>query len=868
MPAPETPAPAAAGADRRWRPVARGAAALCLALLLLWAAVWALVPLWLPPVLDALLARQGYQLLSVAVSRPGWTAWQIPRLRFGAAGQVVDLAQVGLGYRLPGLWNGRLDHVEVGHLSFTRLPAEPAAGDAGLGRGRGLDDLPARLEPEAWLQRLPWQSLRIAQLALRLPGTGVSATGRLQQSPEHLDAELVWHGVLPMAGGTTGPPLNFALRYQAGEALRLVLLGADGLESARLSTRLGGAALDLSLRVALAAAESRLLHALLGSAASLPAELARGRLAVRVQLPWPLPSGFGPDDIQGSGDFDLALRLPELEVPALSGVLAAADGTLRLTVDRLAARATGGESGGVALQCALAGPWPATLRADGWTLGSGLRCELAGGQDLLQLDLEEASGTLDALSGRAALAGRLRGFAPDGSLSLELRRRETGRLAGEASLELDGQQLPLTIAAAADGSSGELRFAHAYPLPERLLSRLALVPPTGSDLLGGDLAYEGALNWTADGVTARVEARATGLVIDHETLRTLEPPLALKPLGARVTLALSPAEVGFTGQAETAALRLPFAGTFDLDSGHLQLEAPFEHRVQRPLFAGLFERWPHPVELEAGLLNGTLSLAVAESARWSLEGALASGAGQLDDSPFSGLALRWEGAGDDDAFELATPADSPLAIARLDPGFPLAVIELPLRLAGGLADTQLAVGEGRVAAFGGAVRTAPFELAVASLDADFVLDLQGLALAQLLALEGEEVRGTGVLDGHLPVRLRDGALQISDGQIAARPPGGTIALSDSLAQSTGQPGLDFALQALTDFRYSDLSGAVSYAPSGELALALSLRGSNPAVERGRPIQYNLNLTNNIPQLLRSLRADRVLTEQVERRLNR
>lgn len=859
---------------RRGRRLVRLLGALCLVPVVLLVSAWSLVPLWLPPVLDALLATQGYQLLSVAVARPGLSSWQVPRLQVGNAEQAVGLQQLRLGYRPATLWRRRLDAIDIGSLSYTRLPGAADTDDGGL----TLKQLPASLEPEAWLQRLPWQSLRIARLSLQLPGAGVSAAGQLRQSPQHLTAALAWHGLVPPAGASgeiegeaaVRPPLDLTLRYQAGEALRLALVGADGSETVRLSTRLGSSALDLSARITLEAAESRLLDALLGSAAPEPAQLARGRLALRARLPWPLPESFGPSDLVGAGDFDLALRLPEVRVPALAGVVALDAGMLRLTVDRLTAQVAGpaDDEGAIDLQCSLSGPWPVAIGADGWTLGAGPHCDLTGRHDSLRLTLTEASGTSAAVTGRAALAGRLRGFAPDGAVGFGLRRLETGELSGELQLNLGGEQLPVSIVAAADGAHGEARFAHAYPVPARVLSRLGLVPKTSSDLLGGNLSYQGALSWAADGVTAEVAAAVSDLVLDFEALRTLDPPLALKPVSAQVTVALSPAAATFSGHAEAGALRVPFSGSADLGSGRLALTAPFEHQLRRPLFAGLFARWPQPVELDAGLLQGTFSLAVDEQAQWTLEGSVAGGAGQLDDSPFSGLELRWAGTGDGDGFELATPADAPLTLARLDPGFPLAVSALPLRLAGDATQTRLAFGAGRIAAFAGTVASAPFEVMVEPLDADIVLDLEGLALAELLALEGEDVRGTGVLDGRLPIRVRGGALQISGGQIAARPPGGTIALTDSLAQSTGQPGLDFALRALTDFRYSALSGDVSYAPSGELALALSLRGSNPAVEQGRAIQYNLNLTNNIPLLLQSLRADRVLTDRVEQRLNR
>jgi hypothetical protein len=145
------------------------------------------------------------------------------------------------------------------------------------------------------------------------------------------------------------------------------------------------------------------------------------------------------------------------------------------------------------------------------------------------------------------------------------------------------------------------------------------------------------------------------------------------------------------------------------------------------------------------------------------------------------------------------------------------------------------------------------------------VQLEGIDLARLLALYGERISGTGVLDGTLPVTVAEGALSIRDGRVAARPPGGVIRLAPELTHATGQPGLDFALAALADFTYTQLAADVDYAPSGDLVLGMALQGRNPAVEGGRPIHYNLNVTENVPQLLESLTLHERLVRGIERR---
>jgi hypothetical protein len=59
---------------------------------------------------------------------------------------------------------------------------------------------------------------------------------------------------------------------------------------------------------------------------------------------------------------------------------------------------------------------------------------------------------------------------------------------------------------------------------------------------------------------------------------------------------------------------------------------------------------------------------------------------------------------------------------------------------------------------------------------------------------------------------------------------------------------------------------VDYAASGDLTLAVQLKGRNPEVESGRPIHYNLTLRENVPVLLESLRLQGRVTEGIERRV--
>ena len=55
---------------------------------------------------------------------------------------------------------------------------------------------------------------------------------------------------------------------------------------------------------------------------------------------------------------------------------------------------------------------------------------------------------------------------------------------------------------------------------------------------------------------------------------------------------------------------------------------------------------------------------------------------------------------------------------------------------------------------------------------------------------------------------------------------------------------------------------------GDLLAAIRLRGRNAKIEKGRPIHYNLNISENLPTLLASLRLQDEVNERVEKRVEK
>jgi len=164
------------------------------------------------------------------------------------------------------------------------------------------------------------------------------------------------------------------------------------------------------------------------------------------------------------------------------------------------------------------------------------------------------------------------------------------------------------------------------------------------------------------------------------------------------------------------------------------------------------------------------------------------------------------------------------------------------------------------------VRASPFAYNLVTGNAKTQLELDKLSLTSVLALEGDDLVGTGTLSGTLPLTINDHRLSISNGHLVAESPGGTLRLTSKIPSPTEQASLNFALNALRNFTYTSLRAQIDYAENGDLALAVQLQGRNPEVEKGRPIHYNLNITENVPMLLQSLRLQKELTRQIEKKI--
>lgn len=153
----------------------------------------------------------------------------------------------------------------------------------------------------------------------------------------------------------------------------------------------------------------------------------------------------------------------------------------------------------------------------------------------------------------------------------------------------------------------------------------------------------------------------------------------------------------------------------------------------------------------------------------------------------------------------------------------------------------------------------------------FTLEIKNLDLARVVALEQQQqIEASGTLDGSLPFVLTPQGLRIVDGQLHATPAGGVIryhANESIQTMAATNPNLKLALQAFSNYHYQKLDVGVNYAENGDLALAVAVAGRNPDWNAGQSINLNINLSENIPALLRSLRSGDDIGDAFQKRAN-
>ncbi|MEM1436221.1 MAG: YdbH domain-containing protein [Pseudomonadota bacterium] len=850
-------------------------------------AYW-LSPLWMPALLTRLAQSQGVEAQQLELKRPTGNRWQIDRAALLQAGLRIELRDVTVDYHWRHLLAGRVHKVSVGALAV-HVSATPNGGVQDPEPQQSPHpELPEPAVPAYWLRRLPWQSLEIESLTVALPQHAVHIRGRATQQATRIDlaAQLV--------AGAPALTRELRLTHDADGQLTLALLDGSARTTAlELALRFNAATLDYTLSSALPEADTALLLQQLGY----PEANVSVELNLSGQVPWPLPRAFAWRDLAadgryalGSSAFDAFLRprsgIEALTLDGLAGRIALARNALTATADSGTLRFSLAGAAGVG-RCTIAKTLRLTATRSNLGIGPGIGCLLEndhGTVDLALLDFAARwpdPGRSEAPIGstlKLEYAATVDGLSPRGELVLEASQAADGTISGSGSVSLAADRLlaadppgspvllPFTAELWPEEGRGELHLDHELSIADRVLAAVNEDWSGSFDLGRARLSYESTLRWHFDELSAAFRGRFAELKV-YQMADAPVDTLDLRPLAGTFAGTLAGTALTLTGELQPGALSLPVTFNYDLATGAGRATMNIAETVTAPTFDQLFLNWPQAYALTSGQLSGAFSVALADGApsRMTSSVKLTGGTVRYRDYQLLGvstdLELEW-------LPDRLWATGQRVRVQQVDLGFPVTDLTAALSYEATAAHRWLRFDDLGARLLGGTATAGGFSIDLNAPQNAFTVELSGLALEELVALEGDEVSGTGTLDGRLPIDLQADGVRIQDGDLVSRPPGGVIRLSDRFAAPTGEPGLDFALTALSDFTYSTLLATVDYAPAGDLALSLRLQGQNPKVEQGRPIHYNVNVTENVPALLESLKADRLITDEVERRVNR
>jgi hypothetical protein len=455
----------------------------------------------------------------------------------------------------------------------------------------------------------------------------------------------------------------------------------------------------------------------------------------------------------------------------------------------------------------------------------------------------------------------------------------TGDMEGTAkagALHIAGMQLTVQNTRWPNGAAGPVGIRAEQPwllrwaddrvdLPAVQWNIAPLTFRTGQDAY----RFSGAQVGLRDGVMDRhaIDASTAQLTLDINQLRGPSGPYAIQPVDVQTHLTLAHGTLRGDWTAHTPNDTLMFRGTlthaFAQGRGAATaMLVPLTFQESGPYLLVLFPQWPHPFDLSGGRLEGSARVQWGPP-QWSatLDVGLHDIAGFYATNLFKGLTTRVRADYANGVLQMPATA---VRMAELDAG--VALHELTF-LAAVTSPDSVHVKDLQAQVLGGRVFQNAFTYHWRAADNTIPLSFEGIQLNQVLTLE-QNIEGSGSLDGQVPVTLNDKGVSVLNGRFQARAPGGVIRYRGNLPQSTlaAVPALQLTLDSLKNFHYDTLAVEADYAPGGDLTLRTTLQGRNPDLAEPRPIRFNLNIRENVPDLLRSLQLSRDIGDKIEQRI--
>lgn len=370
------------------------------------------------------------------------------------------------------------------------------------------------------------------------------------------------------------------------------------------------------------------------------------------------------------------------------------------------------------------------------------------------------------------------------------------------------------------------------------------------EIAGGALELPGQ-DIALDGIDALLDL-SEGMLRGNFTSRELRHP-AVALLAASGSLDFADDVLDFsTSLSDGGALAVNVAGRHELASGAGSASFEMARLTLDPAGA-------RPEDLAPGL-SGLASdvmgaIAAVGSFTWGSAGLTSEATLLVEDLSLNTADIRLEKANAVIAFDsllpLSTAPGQQAAIGLIDAGLPLTdgLIEFQLR-----PDGALYVENAVWRLAGGHLTTQNFLFDPDAERHAFTLVVDDLDLAELVALsEIDDISASGRLSGRAPVTVTADGFAITGGRLETASGGGLLRYAPPLAPAAlrqGGEGATLALTVLENFRYESLAIDIDRDAGGDAEIAVHLRGANPDVYDGYPIEFNLNISGPIDQMLR------------------
>ena len=321
------------------------------------------------------------------------------------------------------------------------------------------------------------------------------------------------------------------------------------------------------------------------------------------------------------------------------------------------------------------------------------------------------------------------------------------------------------------------------------------------------------------------------------------------------------------GAAKTP-LQFLLSNNLSSGSGLLQFDSASMPLSNNETVAQLINNTGLPLQLKEGRLglNGSVNWDNDhQTPRMALRLSVEQMSGDYAQNPFVNLnvAMNLE---QDRGWRLSAPAS--LTLDELNMGLPLNAISLRIaeyRQATG-ARPMIKLADLRAGVLEGSVFADEIAIDLNKPVNQFSLGLSALSLEKLLALNGAEaLQATGVINGELPLSLKEGALQIENGWLRADERGGEIRYNRIAEALSGNADLRRVAGLLKHFQYNELSARVNLNPAGALTLRTKLHGRGPEAEFDAPVNLNFNIELDLWKFLESARLLSRIAEDISDR---